>query len=78
MSLVCALYGVEGVPFDRRLGWIDFILERSNLFSFLLRLMRTKEKWMGRWASWWNTKVKVNPTEVNEQTGPVETWTTLA
>ena len=31
------------------------------------------QKWLGRWARWWNTQIKVNPTQVIDQMNhPVE------
>ena len=27
------------------------------------------QKWLGSWARWWNTQIKVNPTKVHEQMG---------
>ena len=25
------------------------------------------QKWLGSWTRWWNTKIKVNPTQLHEQ-----------
>ena len=44
----------------------------------LLGPMGIWQKWLGRWARWWNTQIKVNPTQVHEQMGhPAYLYTTL-
>ena len=45
------------------LGWVDLILSVALSARFCL----------GCWARWWNTQIKVKPTQVHEQMGhPVD------
>ena len=41
----------------------------------LLGLMGIWQKRLGSWARWWNTEIKVNPTQVSAHLGhPVDSW----
>ena len=64
---------LQGVPSARGLGWVDLDFEYSTVCPILPGLMGIWQKWQGSWARWWNTQIKVNPTQVHEQMGiPVE------
>ena len=49
------------------LGWVDFYLSCSTFCPVLLGLMGIWQKGLCNWARWWNTQIKVNPTQVLEQ-----------
>ena len=59
---------LQGVPTARGLGWVDLNLERSTVCPILPGLMGMAEAADGYgrsgWARWWNTHIKVNPTQV--------------
>ena len=47
---------------------VDWVLwtwkfECSTVCPTLLGLIGIWQKWLGSWASWWNTETKVNPTQ---------------
>ena len=49
------------------------MFHRLPLCPILLGLEETWQKWLGSWTRWWNTHIKVNPTQVSEQMdNPVE------
>ena len=55
------------------LGWVDLDFECSRVCQILPGLMGIRQKWRGSWARWWNTQIKVSPTQVHEQMGhPVQ------
>ena len=49
--------------------WVDLDFERSTVCLILLGLMEIWQKQLGKWARWWNTQMKINPTQVHEQMG---------
>ena len=49
------------------LGWVDLDFECSTVCPFLLGPMRIWQKRLGSWASWWNTQIKVNATQMHDQ-----------
>ena len=49
--------------------WVDLDFERSTVCLILLGLMEIWQKRLGKWARWWNTQMKINPTQVHEQMG---------
>ena len=66
---------MQGVPSELRLGFVDLDFECSTVCRTLLGLMGIWQKQLGSWATWWNTEIKVIPTQVHEDMGrPVETW----
>ena len=60
---------LQGVPCARRLGFVDLDFECSAVCPTLLGLMGILQGRLGRWARWWNTEIKVNPTQVYEHMG---------
>ena len=59
----------------RGLGWIDLNFELS-VCPILPGGMGIWQKRPGKWARWWNTQIKINPTQVHKQMGhPVQTVT---
>ena len=57
------------------MGFVDFDFECSTVCPTLLGLMGIWQKQLGSWATWWNTEIKVIPTQVHEDMGrPVEAW----
>ena len=58
-----------GVPFARGLGWVEFDFGPSAVSPIRLRMMGIWQKRLGSWAGWWNTQIKVNPTQIHEQMG---------
>ena len=63
------LLALQGVPSERRLGFVDFDFECSTVCPTLLGLMGIWQKRLGSWARWWNTEIKVNPTQVSAHLG---------
>ena len=51
------------------LGWVDLDFECSTACLILLGLVGVWQKLMGSWTRWWNTLIKVKPTQVHEQMG---------
>ena len=49
--------GVIHLPQD--LGWVDLDFGSSTVW-----LMGIWQKWLCSWAKWWNTQIKINPTQV--------------
>ena len=59
----------QGVPSARGLGWVDLNFECFTSWPILPGLMGIWQKRLGSRARWWNTQIKVNPTQVHEQMG---------
>ena len=57
---------VQGVPSELRMGFVDLNFDCSSICLTLLGLMGIWQKWLVSWARWWNTEIKVNPTQVYE------------
>ena len=51
------------------LGWDDLDFECSTVCPILPGLKGIWQKRLGSWARWWNTEIKVNPTQVYEHMG---------
>ena len=83
---------IQGVPSKLRLCYVDLDFECSTVCLTLLGLMGIWQKWLGSWARWWNTEIKVNPTQVSahqgtpcsfgesvpsQSKGPLRDWLTL-
>ena len=49
------------------LGWVGLEFSCSTVCPVLLGLMGIWQKRISNWARWWNTQIKVNPTQVLEQ-----------
>ena len=60
---------VQGDSSARGLGWVDLNFECFTVCAVLPGLMGIWQKWLDRWARWWNTQIKVNPTQVHGQMG---------
>ena len=60
---------LQGVPSELRLGFVDLDFEGSTVCPTLLGLMGIWQKRLGSWARWWNTEIKVNPTQVSSSLG---------
>ena len=58
---------VQGVPSVHGMGWVDWNFECSTVYPILPGLMGIWQKWRGSWARWWNIRINVIPTQVNEQ-----------
>ena len=65
---LCQHYRVS-LPNGRRLGCVDLYFECSTVCPILPRLWGIWQKWLCRWARWWNIQIKVNPTQVYDQLG---------
>ena len=63
------LQGVPSARGRRGLGFVGFDFDCFAVSPILLRLMGIWQKRLGSWASWWNTEIKVNPTQVYEDMG---------
>ena len=63
---VLSLISLQGVQSELRLGFVDLNFECSTVCPILLGLMGIWQKRLGSWARWWNTEIKVNPTQVYE------------
>ena len=54
------------------LGWVDFEFGHSFVCAVLLGQMVIWWNWLCCWSRWWNTLIKVNPTQVcDHQSQPV-------
>ena len=62
-------FSVQGVPSELRLGFVDLDFECSTVCPALLGLMGIWQKQLGSLARWWNTQIKVNPTQVSAHLG---------
>ena len=60
---------LQDVSSELRLGFADFDFECSTVCPTLLGLVGIWQKRLGSWARWWNTEIKVNPTQVYEHMG---------
>ena len=60
---------LQGVPSELRLGFVDLDFECSTVCPTLLWLMGIWQKRLGRLARWWNTDIKVSPTQVSAHLG---------
>ena len=49
------------------LGWVDFDFGCSTFCLVLLRLMGSWQKWLSRWASWWNITDQSQPNPLSDQ-----------
>ena len=66
---------LQCVPPAHGLGYVDLDFECSTVCPILLGLTGIWQKQLGSWASWWNTEIKVNPTQVRQEMGhPVCTY----
>ena len=55
------------------LGWVDSDFSCSTVCPVQLGLMWIRQNRLCSWVRWWNTDIKVNPTQVSEQMNhPVE------
>ena len=60
---------IQGVLRELRLGFVDLDFECSTVCPTLLGLMGIWQKRLVSWARWWNTEIKVNPTQVSAHLG---------
>ena len=58
------MYRMQGVPCARRLGFVDLDFECSTVCTTLLGLMVIWQRWLCSWTKWWNTEIKVSPSQV--------------
>ena len=56
---------IQGVPSELRLGFVDLDFECSTVCPTLPGLMGIWQKRLGSWERWWDTEIKVNPTQVS-------------
>ena len=64
---------MQGDPFARGMSWVDLIFECFTVCPILPGLMGICQKQLDSWERWWNTEIKVNPTQVYEHMGsPVQ------
>ena len=49
------------------MGWVDFDLGCSVHAKFCPSCGGIWQKWLGGWTTWWNIKIKVNPTQVHDE-----------
>ena len=63
------MYTLQGVPSELRLGFVDLDYECSTVCPTLLGLMGIWQKRLGSLPRWWNTDIKVNPTQVSAHLG---------
>ena len=65
---ICIL-PLQGVPCAPRLGFVDLYFKCSTVCPTLFGLMVIWQNRLGSWARWWNTEIKVKPTQVYKDLG---------
>ena len=64
---------LQGIPCARGMGCVDLNFECSTVCPNLPGLLGIWQKRLCSWARWWNTQIKVNPTQFYQHMGrPVE------
>ena len=65
-------HSVQGGSPDQRAGlgsWVDFDFASYTFCEVLIGLMGNWQKWLSRWARWWNItdQSQLNPTQLSDQ-----------